>query len=121
MRGQHLKGEGWEIGKTRVRRLLKEMDHSSQVRRIRAATTNSKQDHLRYPNLIKKMDIILMNQVWVSDITLIHLAVILDAFTRGIHGWSPGINLVKALPPDALKTALARNPAPAVRHSDQGA
>lgn len=125
---QQLKREGWEIGETRVRRLLKEMDHSCQVGRVRVTTTNSKHDHPRSPNLIKEQDIVFMNQVWVSDITyirpgrkFIYLAVILDAFTRGIRGWSLGRSLEKALTMDALRMALTRHPAPAVHHSDQGA
>ena len=124
---QQLKREGWEIGETRVRRLLKEMDHSCQMGRVRVTTTNSKHDHPRYPNLIKVLDIVFMNQVWVSDITyirlgrkFIYLAVILDAFTRGIRGWSLGRSLEKALTVDALEMALARHPAPEIHHSDQG-
>lgn len=124
---QQLKREGWEIGETRVRRLLREMDHSCQVGKVRVTTTDSKHEYPRYPNLIKDLDITFMNQVWVSDITyirlgrkFIYLAVILDAFTRGIRGWSLGRSLEKALTVGALKMALARHPAPAFHHSDQG-
>lgn len=124
---QQLKREGWGIGETRVRRLLKEMDHSCQVGKVRVTTTDSKHDHPRYPNLIMDLDIIFMNQVWVSDITyirlgrkFIYLAVIMDAFTRGIRGWSLGRSLEKALTIDALKMALDRHPALEIHHFGSG-
>ena len=89
-----LKREGWLVGETRVRRLLRQLDHSCSVGRVRVRTTDSDHDEPRFPNLVKDLDITRPNQVWVADITylrlgrrFIYLAVILDAFTRGLRGW----------------------------------
>lgn len=122
-----LKREGWQVGETRVRRLLKQMDHSCTVGRVRITTTNSRHEWPRYPNLLKNLVIGRPNQAWVADITyirlgrrFIYLAIILDAFTRALRGWHLSRSLDKALTITALKKALSRHPAPEIHHSDQG-
>lgn len=122
-----LKREGRSVGETRVRRLLRRVDHSCSVGRLRVTTTDSDHSLPRYPNLVKGLDIIRPNQVWVADITyirlgrrFIYLAVILDAYTRGLRGWHLSRSLEKNLTITALKMALARHPAPDIHHSDPG-
>ena len=124
---QQLKRAGWEVGETRVRRLLKALDHTASVGRVRATTTDSQHHLRRYPNRIKRLAISRVNQVWVADITyirlarrFIYLAVILDACSRGLRGWNLGRSLEKELTIGALKMALDRHPAPEIHHSDQG-
>ena len=85
-----LKREGHEVGETRVRRLLRQLEHSCSVGKAPYSTTNSQHEHPRYPNLIKYLEISHLNQVWVADITyiryersFIYLAIILDDFSRG--------------------------------------
>ena len=122
-----LKRKGHAVGETRVRRLLEELEHTSQVGKVRFSTTDSRHDHPRYPNLIKKLEITYVNQVWVADITyirlgrrFIYLAVILDAYSRAIRGWHLSLSLDKQLSIKALQMALANHPAPEYHHSDQG-
>ena len=122
-----LKREGYLVGETRIRRLLRQIEHSCSVGRAPSSTTNSQHEHPRYPNLIKCLKIDHLNQVWVADITyirfrrkFIYLAVILDAFSRGVRGWNLGRNMNKDLTKDALALALAAYPAPEIHHSDQG-
>ena len=122
-----LKREGQVIGETRVRRLLKQIEHSVKVGRVKVTTTDSNHDLPRYPNLIKDLAITRPNQVWQADITyirlgrhFIYLAVILDAYTRGLRGWHLGRSLDKSLTISALKMALKHHPTPAIHHSDQG-
>jgi len=124
---RQLQREDWNIGETRVRRLLREIDHSCRVGKIRIRTTNSQHNLPRYPNRIKGLNIMEANQIWVADITyirlgrrFIYLAIILDACTRGLRGWNLGRSLEKSLTMEALKMALARHPAPQIHHSDQG-
>ena len=122
-----LKREGYEVGETLIRRLLKQLDHSCNAGKAAVSTTDSQHGHPRYPNLIKEMEISHLNQVWVSDITyirfgrsFIYLAIILDAFSRGIRGWELGRSLHKSLTISALEKALAMYPPPGFHHSDQG-
>jgi len=122
-----LQREGHVIGETRVRRLLKQIEHSVKVGRVKVTTTDSHHDLPRYPNLIKDLAITRPNQVWQADITyirlgrhFIYLAVILDAYTRGLRGWHLSHSLDKSLTISALKMALKHHPAPEIHHSDQG-
>jgi transposase InsO family protein len=121
------KREGYSIGETRVRRLLKQIEHSVKVGRVKVMTTDSKHDLPRYPNRIKGLKIERPNQVWQADITyirlgrhFIYLAVILDSYTRSLRGWHLSRSLDKSLTISALKMALQRHPAPEIHHSDQG-
>jgi len=122
-----LKREGYVVGETRTRRLLRQLDHSCSAGKAAISTTVSQHGHPRHPNLIKEMEITHINQVWVSDITyirfrrqFIYLAIILDAFSRGIRGWELGRSLHKSLTISALQKALAMNSPPEFHHSDQG-
>jgi transposase InsO family protein len=66
--------------------------------------------------------------LWVADITYVptwagflYLAVVLDAFSRRIVGWSMSTSLATQLVLDALNMALAtRRPNGVIHHSDQG-
>ena len=123
-----LKREGCSIGETRVRRLLKELNYTASVGRVRVTTTDSRHNHPRFPNHIKNLVVVRPNQVWVADITyirlgrqFIYLAVVLDAFTRALRGWCLSRSLEsELLTQEALKMALAQHPAPDIHHSDQG-
>ena len=67
--------------------------------------------------------------LWVADISYIptwagflYLAVVLDAFSRRIVGWSMSDSLATQLVLDALDMALGqRRPTDVIHHSDQGA
>jgi transposase InsO family protein len=70
-----------------------------------------------------------INQLWVADITYIrlevefvYLAVVLDAFSRRVIGWSLDRTLEDDLAIAALRMAIERrSPAPGlVHHSDRG-
>lgn len=124
---QELKREGYLVGETRIRRLLRQIEHSCTVGKATISTTNSQHEHPRYPNRIKHLRIDHLNQVWVADITyirfgkkFIYLAIILDAFSRGVRGWKLGRTMDKGLTTAALKLALATYPPPQIHHSDQG-
>ena len=68
------------------------------------------------------------NRLWVADITYIptwggflYLAVVLDAFSRRIVGWSMATTLHMQVVLDALNMALwQRRPSGVIHHSDQG-
>ena len=68
------------------------------------------------------------NQLWVTDITehptregKVYCAVVLDAYSRRVVGWSIDASPTAALVTNALGMAIeTRTPAGAVIHSDQG-
>ena len=124
-----LKREGKRINHKKVLRLMCESDLLCRVKRKRVKTTNSRHHFPRYPNLIKEMVIIRLNQVWLSDITYIrirtgfvYLAAILDAFSRKVIGYAVSGALDTTLTLQALTMAIARRQPGTgiIHHSDQG-
>jgi putative transposase len=82
-----------------------------------------------YLNLASRVKVCGPNQVWIADITYIrlkgafvYLAVVLDAFSRKVVGWSLDRTLQSRLPLNALEKAIVnRQPPPGlVHHSDRG-
>lgn len=117
----------WRVNRKRVQRLMRDMAIQAQIKRSKRRTTNSEHGFPRYPNLVLDLTVEHPEQVWVCDITYIHLhngfvylAVIMDIFTRCIRGWHLGRDLDHTLTLTALQRALAKYPAPQIHHSDQG-
>jgi len=126
---RQLKRERWAVNHKRVLRLMRESDLLCRVKRKYVKTTDSKHGFPRYLNLIKKLLISHLNQVWLTDITYIrirtgfvYLAAILDAYSRRVIGYAISTGLDTALTLEALRMAVARRkPDPGViHHSDQG-
>lgn len=110
----------------RVRRLMRQLGLNRKRKRKKRYTTQSQHAYPRYPNLVQDLCIVRPNQVWVADITWVHLqredvflAVLMDVFTRCIRGWELGRSLDEALTRMALERALVKHP-PEIHHSDQG-
>jgi transposase InsO family protein len=119
--------QGYAVGEHVARRLLQQLGMSRSVGKVRVQTTNSNHPHPRYPNRIKGMTLKSPDQVWVADITyirlgkrFIYLAVILDAYSRAVRGWSLSRSLSQDLTLNALDMALASGRCPFIFHSDQG-
>jgi putative transposase len=92
-------------------------------------TTLSKHRFKKYPNIIRDFIPIAPNQLWVSDITYIHLpnsfaylSLITDAYSRKIVGFYLSKDLTAKGPLQALKMALKANGniAGLIHHSDRG-
>lgn len=124
-----LKREGQMVNHKKVLRLMRESDLLCRVKRKWVKTTNSKHPFRRYPNLIKRLVISRLNQVWLSDITYIrirtgfvYLAAILDAYSRKAIGYAVSTSLDTSLTLQALKMAIARRQPSLgiIHHSDQG-
>jgi putative transposase len=115
------------IGRKRVRRVLGEMGLKLRRKTIKKQTTDSRHCFPRYENLVKELDVVRPDQVWVGAITyirlgdgtFIYLAILMDVFTRIIRGWAIGSGLGVELTLQALHRALARG-RPEIHHSDQG-
>lgn len=92
-------------------------------------TTRRDQDARPAPDLVdRKFTAERPNQLWVADITFVptvagflYLAVVLDACSRKIVGWSMANHLRTELVLDALEMAVGqRRPHDVIHHSDQG-
>jgi transposase InsO family protein len=121
-----LRREGWEINSKRVRRLMHTLELQRPQAKRKRRTTNSSHAFPRYPNLVQDLVVTHPDQVWVADITYVHLrqedvylAVLMDICTRSIRGWHLGRNLDQELTLTALERAL-RGHCPLIHHSDQG-
>lgn len=120
-----LRRQGVQTSERQVRRVLQHLGVTRQVGKVR--TTDSSQPHQRYPNRLRETTVTALDQVWVADITYLrfgyrffYLAVILDAYSRAVRGWSLGRRLEEGLTLTALRQAL-RTRQPQIFHSDQGA
>lgn len=83
----------------------------------------------KYPNLITELNVVSPNQLWVSDITYIHLddgvaylALVTDAYSRMIVGYNLNKDLTAMGCVKALQMAIEKLPEDAVliHHSDRG-
>lgn len=98
-------------------------------RRSGCVTTFSKHRYKKYPNIIRDFIPIAPNQLWVSDITYIHLSggfaylsLITDAYSRKIVGFYLSKDLSARGPLNALKMAVKTNHTITglIHHSDRG-
>jgi putative transposase len=126
---KQLQREGYPDNHKKIERLMKEMQLQCKQPRAYRITTNSNHQFRRYPNLINGIIPVAINQVWVADITYIHLArsyvylaAILDLFSRKVIGYALSLSLDASCAIEALQMALEhRRPAPGcIHHSDQG-
>ena len=123
-----LAAKGTYIGRKRVARLMTQAGLAGVSRR-RFVTTTVKDGGRQAPDLVERnFAAKAPDRLWVADITYIptwagflYLAVVLDAYSRRIVGWSMATTLAKQLVLDALNMALAaRRPRGVIHHSDQG-
>jgi len=124
-----LKAEGERVNHKRVARIMREQGLRVHPKRRFVVTTNSNHDGPIFPDLAKDLAPTGPDQLWVADLTYIHilsgfvyLAVILDAWSRRVVGWALGRRIDADLALAALDAAIAsRRPAPGcVHHSDRG-
>lgn len=116
----------YRINRKRIQRLMRQKDLLRPIKRKKCRTTDSQHPYPRYPNLVKDVEVVRPEQVWVCDLTyvrlgngFVYLAVIMDVFTRAIRGWSLSRDLDTNLTLAALHGALTLC-IPEIHHSDQG-
>jgi putative transposase len=126
---QELQNQGWAVNHKRVARLMAEDNLLCLRKRRFVHTTDSCHPPRVYLNLAARMELTGIDQLWVADITYIRLAeqflflaVVLDAFSRRVLGWSLEERLDAGLAVAALRQAIdLRQPAQGlVHHSDRG-
>ncbi len=120
----------FKIGRDSLFNLLAERGLLITKRKRRGAvTTLSKHRFKKYPNIVRDFIPVASNQLWVSDITYIHLndgfaylSLITDAYSRKIVGFYLSQDLSARGPLEALKMALSNNLQRdgLIHHSDRG-
>lgn len=115
---------GVVVNHKRIRRLMRLMGIMALYPKPR--TTQRIVEHVKYPCLIRKMEINRPNCVWCSDITYIrigrgfmYLAVIMDFYSRKVLSWRLSNSLDSLFCIDMLQEALIEG-SPEIFHSDQG-
>ena len=120
------------IGRNKLFDLLAEYGLLVRRRkRKRINTTDSNHPFRKYPNLVRELQIVRPNHLWVSDITYIslkesfcYLSLVTDAYSRKIVGYCLYPTLKKEGPLAALRIALGSLPdkpeATLIHHSDRG-
>jgi putative transposase len=117
-------------GRNRVARLMRESGIQGKVyaRYRRIARMKPRKD-VAENLLCRRFDVAKPDRVWVADITCfwsgsgwLHLAVVLDLYSRRIIGWSMSGRMTEKLAVGALDMALlSRSPLEGlIHHSDQG-
>jgi putative transposase len=124
-----LAAQGSRVSRKRVARLMREAGLEGASRRHRFSTTLRDRDHRPAPDLVeRRFSAEGPDRLWVADITYIptwsgflYLAVVLDAWSRRVVGWSMAQHLRTELVLEALNMALwQRRPSGVIHHSDQG-
>ena len=119
---------GIRVGRKRVARLMRNAGLAGVSRR-KGTVTTVRDGARQAPDLVdRNFTADRPNMLWVADITYIptwagflYLAVVLDAFSRRIVGWSMATTLHMQVVLDALNMALwQRRPSSVIHHSDRG-
>lgn len=124
-----LTANGTQVSRKRVARLMREAGWVGVSRRRRFATTVRDPKARPAPDLVNR-DFTSegRDRLWVADITdiptvvgFLYLAVVVDAWSRRVVGWSMATHLRTQLVLAALDMALEqRRPQEVIHHSDQG-
>lgn len=102
---------GIAVNEKRVQRLMRTMD----IRTIypRPRTTIPSEEHVKYPYLLRGLDISRPNQVWCADITYVYmhkgymyLVAVMDWYSRYVLSWRISNSLDASFCADALDEAL---------------
>lgn len=130
MMKENLRGEGFAIGRARVRRLMKVLGLQVKRKRKYQTTTDSRHDYPVAENVLNQsFSPSAPNQVWTADITYlwtqqgwVHLAVVIDLYSWRVVGWAMDRRMKQALVIRALMMAinLRQPPRGLLHHTDRG-
>ena len=122
---RHLRRDGHEVGRKRVRRLMAVMGLVPIYQRPRTTVPNP--EHRVWPYLLRGLVIDRPNQVWCTDITYIpmrrgflYLVAVMDWSTRKVLSWRVSNTMDVEFCVEALEEALARFGRPEIFNTDQG-
>jgi putative transposase len=117
--------EGFEVGRTHVRTLMRRMGVEAIYRRPR--TTQPHPGHQVFPYLLRSQAIDRPNQVWALDITylpmkrgFVYLVAVMDWTSRRVLSWRLSNTLTADFCVEALEAAIAQYGVPEIVNTDQG-
>lgn len=121
---KQLRREGELVNHKRVANLMRIMGIQAIYPKKNTSQPNLK--HLKYPYLLKGLEVIKPNQVWGTDITYVkangiwfYLVAILDWYSRYVVNWKLSKNMYVNFCNEALSEAL-KTATPTIHNSDQG-
>jgi len=121
--------EGKRVNSKRIKRVMKEHNLFSCVKKLMKPRGTYSGVRLYYPNLVRGIKLNGPNQVWSTDLTYIrllseyvYLNAIIDVYTRKIIGWAISRDLSHKFCLDTLKFAIQNTGASegVIHHSDRG-
>ncbi len=125
-----LKAEGYDIGRFKVRSLMKQLKLEVRYPKRFRVTTDSKHTMEVAPNILnRQFNPTAPNQVWATDISYVwtlkgwmYVAVVIDLYSRQVVGWAIDEHMKTSLCINALQMAYWRKkPAKGLmHHSDRG-
>ncbi len=117
-------GQGHEVNRKRVRRLMEVMGIEAIYPKPRLSQPG--EGHKIYPYLLRDVEVTRVNQVWSTDITYIRMAggfvylvAVMDWFSRYVLSWAVSLTMELDFCVEALQKALRRG-RPEIFNSDQG-
>jgi len=118
-------GRGYDVGRDRVRRLMRLMGIEALYSKPR--TSKAHPGHKKYPYLLRGLSITRPNQVWAADITYIpmpkgfcYLVAIIDWASRMVLSWRLSNTLDSSFCVEALYEAISIYGCPEIFNTDQG-
>ena len=117
--------KGYNIGRDRIRRLMRRMGIEALYVKPRLSICH--RGHVKYPYLLRGLEVTKANHVWATDITYIpmargfcYLVAIMDWARRKVLAWRLSNTLDSAFCVDALEEAIAKYGCPDIFNTDQG-
>jgi len=117
--------KGYDVGRDRVRRLMLRMGIEALYIKPRLSIAHP--GHLKYPYLLRGIEITEANHVWAADITYIpmakgfcYLVAIMDWASRRVLSWRLSNTLDSSFCVEALEEAIEKYGCPRIFNTDQG-
>jgi putative transposase len=116
---------GYDVGRDKIRRLMCRMGVETLYVKPRLSLAHP--GHVKYPYLLRGIEITRANHVWATDITYIpmarrfcYLVAVMDWASRMVLSWRLSNTLDSAFCVDALEEAIAKYGSPDIFNTDQG-
>ena len=105
---KELNRRGWPVGRQKVRGLMRELGIEVKAKKQKVKTTDSNHDSQTSRNLVKGLEIVHPDQVWVADITYIYIPIFRYPLFRvmEVAGGVEGCPIFVVAPTGALDNAI---------------